>query len=495
VSTEEQAREDRHSLDYQEQLGRDQVKQKGWRLVKVRKDVGSGKAADNRPGYQELLDDVRQAKVDVAIVYKLDRLSRNVRDVYAFLDLIKQHSVEFVSLSEGFDTTTPMGRAALGVSAVFSQLTRETIGENVTNGLRQRAREGKAHGGCLPYGYARVNGGLVVNPVEAEAIRMMFRCYVDEKLSIGGATQRVNAAGHRTRGGQQWKSSHVSRVLRNPVYKGMVRLSGITAQGKHEPIIPTEVFDAAQGRLEPNGHVLHPRTRAARLLLLGIARCGYCGKPIRGRYTSGSYYYCLGNQSVGEEYCPSVMKRTTYVDDLVIKRLAAVADNEDVQRLALQEAEGIMAEELAPLGHEREKLQTELGKLADTFTRWADRLDQGLIDEHQFAQRNQELLDRKRVIVARTAELDQTLARREKVGVELDNLKAALADFPRLWEQGTLDEHKELVRLLVEKLEITREEVRIKVKFMPEEVVPLPNMRGRRKATKVRSGGVVRSCP
>ena len=479
MSTEEQAREGHYSLDYQEQLSRSRVSERGWQVAKVRKDVASGKSGSNRPGYQELLEDIKDRRIDAVVVYKLDRLSRSVRDVYSFIELIQRHGVDFVSLNEGFDTSTSMGRAAFGISAVFAQLTRETIAENVTSGLRQRTREGKAPGGRLPYGYRREAGGLVVNPAEAEIIQMMFRCYVDEKLGLGRTTQRLNAVGYRTRGNLQWQASPLSRILRNPVYKGMVRASGITAPGVHEPIVSAEVFDAAQERLEANSNRLHPRTRAAKLLLLGVARCGYCGRLIRARYTTAASYYCTGNQSVGAEHCPGFMKQTTYVDDLVIRKLAELAANPEVQQLALSEAAGIVTEELSPLDQERGRLQTELAKFPATFTRWADRLDQGLIDEHQFAQRNQDLMQRKQLVSDRLDELERSLARRDKVAIELDQLKAALADFANLWQQGTLDERKEVVRRLVETLEITRDTVTIKIKFMAKETLPLPRMRAR----------------
>ena len=112
VSTEEQSTEDHYSLTNQEQRARAYAKMKGWRIAKVRKDVGSGKDG-NRAGFQELLADVRTGKVEVVVVYRLDRLSRNVRDIHDFSDLVRDRGVEFVSLTEGFGTTTAMGRAVL----------------------------------------------------------------------------------------------------------------------------------------------------------------------------------------------------------------------------------------------------------------------------------------------------------------------------------------------------------------------------------------------
>src|SRR5258708_29568374 len=107
---------------------------KKWQIIKARKDVASGKDAE-RNGFRELRADVLARRIDVVLVYRLDRLSRNVRDIYDFLDTIRNHDVAFVSVTEGFDTTTAMGRAMLGVAAVFAQLTREMISENTKDGL------------------------------------------------------------------------------------------------------------------------------------------------------------------------------------------------------------------------------------------------------------------------------------------------------------------------------------------------------------------------
>lgn len=135
VSSEEQANDNHYSLENQETRGRDYCKSRDWRVADIRKDVASGKDA-HRDGFQDLRNAVESEKAQVVIVYRLDRLSRNVRDIYDSLDLIAKHNVGLVSLCESLDTTTAMGRAMLGVMAVFAQLTREMIAENVKDGMQ-----------------------------------------------------------------------------------------------------------------------------------------------------------------------------------------------------------------------------------------------------------------------------------------------------------------------------------------------------------------------
>lgn len=142
----------------------------------MRKDIASGKN-DEREGFQELLADIRQKRVDVVVVYRLDRLLRNVKDIYAFLDLIRQSGVAFVSVTEGFDTTTAMGRAMLGVAAVFAQLTREMIAENTRDGLLRRAEAGYVNGNptsYYAYDYDRQQGLLIPNPENAPQVGAIY---------------------------------------------------------------------------------------------------------------------------------------------------------------------------------------------------------------------------------------------------------------------------------------------------------------------------------
>ncbi|MBM3500672.1 MAG: recombinase family protein [Armatimonadetes bacterium] len=150
VSTQEQATDDHYSLANQEARCRDYIKQRSWQLVKVLKDVGSGKSAE-RPNYQERLLAIREKRVDVVVVYRLDRLSRNVVDVYNALNALSRSEVGFASVQGAFDTTTAMGRAMLGVSAVFAQLTREMISENTRDGLTRRAQSGNSKSSSSHY--------------------------------------------------------------------------------------------------------------------------------------------------------------------------------------------------------------------------------------------------------------------------------------------------------------------------------------------------------
>jgi site-specific DNA recombinase len=223
VSTEEQSTDDHYSLENQEKKGGDQARLKDWRVVRVRKDVASGKDT-SRSGYQEMVAAIKAREIDVVVVYRLDRLSRNVRDIYDFLDLTREHEVAFCSISEGFDTTTAMGRAMLGVAAVFAQLTREMIAENVRDGLMRRAESGKWNGPKWnpPDGYRYVPGGTIEPvPEHADVIRQIFRWFTQDKWGTTKIARVLNSRGvvraSAMPGSGQWHQSKIWQMLQNPV--------------------------------------------------------------------------------------------------------------------------------------------------------------------------------------------------------------------------------------------------------------------------------------
>ena len=480
VSTEEQSSEDHYSLEYQEEKARHRIKEKGWQLVKVRKDIGSGKDT-NREGYRELLEDIRSNNIDVVIVYKLDRLSRNVKDIYEFLDLIREYKVEFVSLTEGFDTTTPMGRAMLGVAAVFAQLTRETIAENTRNGLIQRAVKGKWNGGNYkPYGYDYIKGdGLVINPTEAEVVRKVFDLYVNRKLGAARIAKLLNLERIPTKTGREWSVEMVIRILTSPIVAGRVKFDGGVYEGAHEPIVDEDMFKAAQDRLTSRKKI-HHRTLTSKFLLSGVARCGYCGCLLQTRHKgrNENLYRCTGNERTSSsKACRGFAKSARVLDWIVIQKIKEVALSGAVQEMAFEEAEKLLGVELTPYQEERDRLVLELDEIASSFTKWADRLDRGLIDEEQFNLQNSRLLTRKKQIQERLGELDEALARQARAQADFEAVRAVLGDFERLWEVSTLEERQGMVRVLVEKLSVFRDGVIIKLKFGPEERIELPIMR------------------
>lgn len=189
-------------------------------------DKGYSGKNTNRPAFEEMLEDIKQGKISRVIVYKLDRISRSILDFANMMEVFAEHDVEFVSSTERFDTSTPIGRAMLNICIVFAQLERETIQKRVADAYYSRSKRGFYMGGRIPYGFEKVKTEIdgiktskyVPIPEEAEQIRLMYSLYADEDNSLGDIIAYFNKNGIKHFRGGMWSVGRISEMLRNPIY-------------------------------------------------------------------------------------------------------------------------------------------------------------------------------------------------------------------------------------------------------------------------------------
>ena len=189
-------------------------------------DKGYSGKNTNRPAFEEMLEDIKQGKISRVIVYKLDRISRSILDFANMMEVFAEHNVEFVSSTERFDTSTPIGRAMLNICIVFAQLERETIQKRVADAYYSRSKRGFYMGGRIPYGFEKVKTEIdgiktskyVPIPDEAEQIRIMYSLYADENNSLGDIIAYFNKNGIKHLRGGMWSAGRISEILRNPIY-------------------------------------------------------------------------------------------------------------------------------------------------------------------------------------------------------------------------------------------------------------------------------------
>lgn len=479
VSSEEQATDNNYSLDNQEQRAADLAKSKGWRVSKVVKDVASGKDA-NRPGYKELISCIKNGKVDCVLVYRLDRLSRNVRDIYDFLDLIKTHDIAFVSITEGFDTTTAMGRAMLGVAAVFAQLTREMIAENVKDGLMRRAQAGLYLGrqaGPYGYSYSKEHHTLLISPEEAEVIRLLFELYAQRKWGFKKITTYLNSESIGTRIGAQWSVSRIHHILNNPVYVGRVRWHDQVFDGQHEPIITQDLWESAQ-QLITSRKQLPSRSQQSEHLLSGIGQCGRCGRSIVAHYgpkkSDGSRYVSYSHRTQGKrDECKAFHKTAHKLESAVIAEISKAATSRILENMAEQELVQRLETASAPMRERRQSILLELSELKENFSAWADRLDRKIVTEEQFIEHNKRLAKQELALLADLEKLDVELARNEDFEISLSKARQALKQFDKVWSHLDIQERRELLRNLIERLDVYSDRFVLKIVFLPEVAMPI----------------------
>ena len=241
VSTQEQAMEG-YSIGEQKERLTAYCKAHDWLVSKVYADGGYSGANLKRPGIQSLMNEIKN--FDVVLVYKLDRLSRSQRDtLYLIEEIFLPNRVDFVSMQESFDTSSPFGKAMIGLLAVFAQLEREQIKERTMMGKLARAKSGfYKGGGCVPIGYDYKDGKLVINPYEAEFVRKMFKWYL-EGVSIIEITNRINDIFYKN---NIKPLSTVGHILNNAVYVGTIEYGGVVVENAHEAIIDVKEFKEVQ---------------------------------------------------------------------------------------------------------------------------------------------------------------------------------------------------------------------------------------------------------
>jgi site-specific DNA recombinase len=250
VSTDQGLEQDFNSLDAQYDAAEAYIRSQvhaGWTLIRARYDDGgySGGSTD-RPALQQLLADVKARKVDVIVVYKVDRLTRSLADFAKLVELFDGHGVSFVSVTQQFNTTTSMGRLTLNVLLSFAQFEREVTSERIRDKIAASKRKGLWVGGIAPLGYATKDRKIVVVEAEAERVRTIFRRYLElgslnllmaDLRERGIVTKVRSLKTGRTVGGIPFTRGPLAHLLRNRFYIGEVAFKGEVLPGEQPAIL------------------------------------------------------------------------------------------------------------------------------------------------------------------------------------------------------------------------------------------------------------------
>jgi len=376
-SSEEGLEQAFNSLDAQREAGLDYIKSQkhqGWLAVNASYDDGgySGGTME-RPGLQRLLTDVSAGRIDVVLVYKVDRLSRSLADFARLMQVFDEHRVSFVSVTQQFNTTTSMGRLTLNMLLSFAQFEREVAGERIRDKIAATKRKGVWVCGQPPLGYRLAPDGMdrrirIVEP-EAMLVREIFTKYAATGSLVKTVTA-LNAAGHRTkrwaraggntRGGRALDTKYVYRTLTNPIYIGKIahtRLVDGESQtdvfdGVHEPIIERELWDRVQSVMAKaaretqhrwtHTHLLKGKLRTSEDYAMSPASVQRIvrrdGKPTKDRRLV-RYYVSQKAIKLGYATCPIKTINATRLDELVRALVCDHAANQERIDLASQPSE------------------------------------------------------------------------------------------------------------------------------------------------------------
>lgn len=464
VSTQEQAREG-YSIGEQIERLQKYCEAKDWTIYKTYTDAGFSGANMNRPGLQQLIKDVESNNIDMVLVYKLDRLSRSQKDtLYLIEDVFIKNNVHFTSMTENFDTSTPFGRAMIGILSVFAQLEREQFRERSIMGKEARAKEGLHHGGSKPTGYDYINGQLIINEYEAMQVKEVYRLFVEEQLSIHAISEKMKTYSRR------WNNeTRVRTVLHNPLYAGWMRCRDELYEGQHKPIITQELFDHAQkifasrARNNPNSHPAFEATS----LLSGLIWCKHCGaryfkttKTTKRNNKTYSYskYYCYSRDGhranmIRDKKCKNKIWDMESLDNIVLSELRNLINNpnEINDIIKKHRSVGIPAKRTA-CENRIEEIKKQISRLTDLYA-------VGGMDIESLSKKIAALNDEQ-------MKLEDEINNIPEPAITVDEAMDKLARLSDIIDTDNLSEMRQILSALIKRIELDNEDVFIYWNFV-----------------------------
>lgn len=453
VSTIEQ-RDEGYSLDVQKDRLLAFAKSQGWDDITIYMDDGYTGTDMNRPGLKRMIRHIEEKMINCVIVMKLDRLSRKQKDaLYLLEDVFDKNGVIFKSSTEPFDTSTPLGKAMIGVLAVFAQLERDMIVERTTSGRRERVSKGKWYGGPVPFGYSwnKEAQELEIVPEEAQLVREVFSRYKngDSRLSIAEWVSTRSKA-------RTFDHSTIRDILSRPIYMGKLANAGSLVSGNHVPIIEPELWHAVQIELQRRKDGMTP---IGDYLLSGLLRCAECGAnvvPVKrtttrnGKTYSYEFYACK-NQHVRPkdrtDYCSLGYFHRADVESYVVDQiktlsLAPVRMNQYMEQFTARDDSEIIR-----------LLENKIDTINEGLDNLYDAIQTGSIKASAVSERIRKLEEEREAVYAQLDDLKDANPKLNSPSIVMHIIRQAA----NAWDHLTDDERKQALRKIVLVIHLKRD--------------------------------------
>ena len=371
VSGHEQ--EDNYSIPEQIDRMKKYCESRDWMVYKIYTDSGYTGSNMERPGLQDMIKDCESGKIDMVLVYKLDRLSRSQKDtLFLIEDVFEKCGVGFSSMTENFDTSTPHGKFIIGILSVFAQLEREKIKERTMGGKDGRAKEGKWHGGkWVPLGYDFIDGMLYPNEYEAMQVREIADLFL-KGTPVRTIERLMTQKGYKHKHGE-WEAKTIRRVLSNPVNIGMIKNRDTWYKGLHDPILDQKTFDAVQKLMEKRRKE-YGAARPHQSLLGGILYCKNCeGRYARQSYNGVYYYTCYSRSKkmkkmIKDPNCKNKNYRMDELEAAILDEIHKLAiDPNRVEEVRENRPVSDVSEKIKAITSEIAKIDTQISKMMDLY--------------------------------------------------------------------------------------------------------------------------------
>jgi site-specific DNA recombinase len=434
--------------------------QENWRIVAHEQDQASGTKLD-RPGLQKALAHAREGRIDLLLCYRVDRLSRKVRQLAQLAEELDSYDVVLRSATEPFDTGSAAGRMMLQMLGVFAEFEHATIVDRISAGIERRAKEGRWFGGRPPFGYTFSNEQrlLVPDPVKAPVVQRIFTLYTRERLgTIAIADQlRKDRAPAPSAG---WGHPAVHFILTNPTYTGKIRWRDKTFDAQHQPIVDELTFGRAQAILRERGDdVSRRRGNASDFLLSGLVRCGRCGRAYIGMSARGNggtyhYYACTGRQKYGPKACRGERLPQHKLEEAVLHQLARIYRDGTLIQQAIAKAEAKARRQRPALEQRLASISAEIARAEQALERYFDAFEQGTLSAERCDKRLSRLQARLTELRGQQAELVASTPDEGTHAPTRAELAAIADDLDDLLAKAEPQQAKALLRQLIAELKV-----------------------------------------
>jgi site-specific DNA recombinase len=476
VSTDIQV--DGYSIDEQIERLRKYCEAHGWTIYAEYVDPGFTGSNIDRPGLLKMLKDVREKKLDLVLVYKLDRLSRSQKDtLYLIEEEFLPNNVDFISMSENFDTSTPFGKAMIGILSVFAQLEREQIKERLAMGHLGRAKAGYWRGGSnAPVGYDFIDGKLIINEYEALQVRKIFELFLKGE-SLNGIANFMSQNYTNRYSSYNTGAGQIGVMIRNTLYIGKIKFKGVEYDGVHEPIIDIDTFNLAQKRYKEISSTWSDNYRSpykGKHLLTGLLFCGNCGaryftwcaraskKDENGKQLKKgekySYYKCYtrdGNKQMKKaDSCDNPTYRVEELDNVILGEIKKLKLDPEYLSSLVDSADTASEDNtVTVLREELTNVKKKIDKLMDLYTL-------GTIPIEDIGDKLKPLYEQKDKLEKSIAEAQKEKTSPSKLSIgEVEDILNNICDL----DAEELSVKREIVQALIKRIELGTERDTLKI--------------------------------
>lgn len=488
-----------NSISIESQIEHCKYEAKGEKVI-IYSDNGYSGKNTNRPDYKRMEEDIKANKIHKVIVYRLDRISRSILDFANMMNLFQKYNVDFVSATEHFDTSSPMGRAMLNICIVFAQMERETIQQRVTDAYESRSQKGFYMGGKIPYGYRKIpttiNGISTsmyeINTEEAEDIKLIYHLYSQPSATLGDVLRELVERGiNINRRGSKWTTARLSEIMRNPAYTfadkktyeffseqgsniidsidcytnetGLYLYKGENTNRKtwdlsnqnivvapHKPIIDSDTWLICRKKLLRNHQIKN--CKAKNSFLAGLVKCGHCGYSMSVRKSqrahSAPVKYFVDSGRTDYHVCPEKVSalRVAELELEIIDRMREKINSLTIQKMTTDFKDDTR---LIELSAEKEKVQTEIDNLVSTLTTTQSQVTISYID------RKISQLD------SQKNELEMQIETVKREQQNRLNVHEQLQDVMSKWNYLTFDDKRSVAMLLISRIKVFKDHIEI----------------------------------